>query len=100
MTLSTSAFASNSIVIPKNLYKVLEEDRVMTSACGMCLHIVRWIIRLTFSHRMPFTGADDEHLAAYLAKVTPCEECGGRDGNKIYEELVEQVSGSPSCSQN
>jgi hypothetical protein len=42
------------------------------------------------TRRRPFTESDDEHLAEYIAKNNP--EVSGRQGNKLYETLVENVS--------
>jgi hypothetical protein len=41
--------------------------------------------------RRSFTESDDEHLVKYIAKYNP--ERSGRNGNKLYQKLVENVSG-------
>ena len=43
----------------------------------------------TQSSRTEFSPGDDSHLAKYIARVNPGE--AGRQGNKIYQNLVENV---------
>jgi hypothetical protein len=41
--------------------------------------------------RVPFTAEDDENLAFYIATVYPSVFDGGRTGNRLYQELTEEL---------
>ncbi|KAG2128873.1 hypothetical protein BD769DRAFT_691313 [Suillus cothurnatus] len=48
--------------------------------------------------RVPFTAEDDENLAFYIATVYPSVFDGGRTGNRLYQELTEELADEPEYS--
>lgn len=48
--------------------------------------------------RTQFTEEDEEHLSEWIAQKIPYKETGGRTGNRLYQQLCEQVSSWPSTT--
>lgn len=51
--------------------------------CLQCLQIRR--------RRTQFTEQDEENLCNWIAAKIPYKETGGRTGNRLYQQLCEQV---------
>ncbi|KNZ73454.1 hypothetical protein J132_03218, partial [Termitomyces sp. J132] len=45
--------------------------------------------------RTQFTEEDEGHLCNWIASKIPYKETGGRTGNRLYQQLCEQVDGDP-----
>ncbi|KAF9452620.1 hypothetical protein P691DRAFT_825759 [Macrolepiota fuliginosa MF-IS2] len=48
--------------------------------------------------RTQFTEDDEEHLCQWIAQKIPYKETGGRTGNRLYQQLCEQLQTDPEYS--